>query len=149
VTDNNQQSANPFTLKAILLVLTYWVFQSIAATIFKIGSMHEELWMTMFWCGHLFGASSIAFMMILYRTMHPNVALGICFGGAFLCAQVTMAVVFNSILTPVQWIGLFSMTGGMAALSMGGDNNKTAATEPIGVVPSADQAEPSVVETET
>jgi hypothetical protein len=147
VTDTAPQSANPFTLRAILLVLTYWTFQSIAATLFKVGSMSEELWLPMFWGGSLLGGGSIAFMMILYRTMNPNVALGICFGGAFLCAQVTMAVVFSSVLTPVQWIGLFSMTGGMAALSMGGDNNKTAATEPISVEPSSDQAEPSVVET--
>jgi hypothetical protein len=147
MTDTTQQSASPFTLRAILLVLTYWAFQSIAATIFKIGSMDEDLWMSMFWYGQLFGASSIAFLMILYRTMNPNVALGICFGGAFLCAQITMAVVFSSVLTSVQWIGLFSMTGGMAALSMGGDNTESATTEPIGIEPSSNQAEPSAVET--
>ncbi len=145
MTDTQTPVAHPFTLQAILLVLTYWAFQSVAAMFFKLGSTSDDLWMPMFWGGSLLGGGSIAFMMVLYRTMNPNVALGICFGGAFLCAQITVAVVFHSVLTPVQWIGLFGITGGMAALAMGGANDASA-TDSTSVEQSTAATEPSTIQ---
>jgi len=58
--------------------------------------------------------------MLLYKTMNPNVVLGIATGGAFLFAQVAMAVLFRSQLSFAQYFGLTAIIVGMMFLAMGG-----------------------------
>ncbi len=106
---------------SVLLILIYWAMQAVAAVVFKTGSMAQTSagWWSLFAFGHVFGAGSIVFQMVLYRRMNPNVALGICVGGAFLSAQIATAIVFSSRLAPLQWIGLLSITAGMLMLALG------------------------------
>lgn len=105
--------------KIIIGILVFWVMQVIANLLFKWGSDTPGRWAVGFFCGHLFGVSSIAFLMLLYKTMNPNIALGICLGGAFLAAQVTLAVVYRSSLTPIQYTGILAITIGMIMLAFG------------------------------
>jgi hypothetical protein len=51
--------------------------------------------------------------------MNPNVALGICFGGAFLVAQVAIALVFRSGISTIQYMGIAAITAGMILLAAG------------------------------
>lgn len=64
--------------------------------------------------------SSTWLLMLLYETMNVNVAFGIGFGGAFLLAQMALAVLFRSRLSWVQSGGLVAMTAGMLMLGLGG-----------------------------
>lgn len=113
------------TTGAVALFLSYWAFQVVAAVMFKYGSMSEALWLPMFAAGNVIGGSSIIFMMRLYRSMNPNVVLGVCVGGAFLCAQTGVAIMFRSVLEPAQWLGLIAITAGMVALAAGGKEQRT------------------------
>jgi len=105
--------------KLVLLVVVFWSMQVAANLLFKWGTVAPGRWAWGFFGGHLFGVTSIAFMMLLYRTMNPNVAQGICLGGSFLLAQVALALVYRSSLGPAQYAGILAMTVGMVLLALG------------------------------
>lgn len=97
----------------------FWGMQVVAQLLFKWGSVSDSRWLWGFFGGHLFGVSSIWILMVLYRTMNPNVALGICLGGSFLLSQVAIALVFRSGISALQYAGIAAITGGMILLAVG------------------------------
>ena len=70
--------------------------------------------------GNAVGITSIVFLMLLFDRLNVNVAYGIGVGGAFLLAQVAMAVIYRSKLSALQYAGLMAMTVGMLLLGLGG-----------------------------
>ncbi len=106
-------------LRTVLLIAVFWGMQVIALLLFKWGSTADHRWLWGFFGGHSFGVSSIWFLMLLYKTMNPNVAMGICMGGAFLFAQLAMALVFRSALSAVQYFGVLAIAVGILLLSWG------------------------------
>lgn len=103
----------------VLWIALFYGMQCVASLLFKWGSTSDSRWFWGFFVGHLFGVSSMWFLMLLYRTMNPNVALGICFGGMFLLSQVAIAIVFRSDMSPVQYAGIAAITGGIILLAVG------------------------------
>ncbi|GMV37671.1 MAG: hypothetical protein AMXMBFR61_21790 [Fimbriimonadales bacterium] len=103
-----------------VLLLVFWVMQIVAQILFKWGSLSESRWMWGFWGGNALGLSSIWLLMLVYRVINPNVALGVAAGGAFLLSQVAIAVAFRSKVAPVQWLGIATMVVGMLLLATGG-----------------------------
>ena len=104
----------------VVWLVIFWIMQAVAALAFKWGSTSDGRWLTGFIGGNVVGASSIWFMMMLYKTMNANVAMGLAVGGGFLIAQVAIALAFKSSLTLVQFGGLIAITLGMYFLSTGG-----------------------------
>jgi multidrug transporter EmrE-like cation transporter len=102
-----------------IVLLAFWLMQVIAAVSFKYGSTAPSRWVLGFVVGNLFGASSIWLMMMLYKAWQPQVALGICVGGAFLLSQFAMALIFKSEISLLQYVGLVAITGGMVCLALG------------------------------
>jgi len=105
----------------LLWLLIFWTMQASASVFFKYGSTSDARWLPCFIGGNIIGASSIWFLMLLYKTMNPNVAMGLGAGGGFLVAQIALAVVFHSQLSFLQYGGLLAITAGMFFLSMGGN----------------------------
>ena len=105
--------------RIIVGVIVFWTMQVLAQLLFKWGSGTPGRWAAGFFGGHVFGVSSVAFLMVLYKSMNPNVALGICIGGAFLLAQFALAMVSRSMLTPLQIAGIAAITAGMIMLALG------------------------------
>ncbi len=103
----------------LFYLILFWSFQIVANLMFKYGAVHPPRQVVSFIGGHLFGVTSIIFMMIMYKTLHTNVVNGLCFGGAFLLAQIALAVAYRTGMTPVQMTGVLVMTVGMALLVMG------------------------------
>jgi len=103
----------------VLWIALFWGMQCVANLLFKWGSTSDSRWLWGFFGGHLFGVSSLWILMVLYKTMNPNVALGICFGGMFLLSQVAIALVFRSGISPVQYAGIAVITAGMILLAVG------------------------------
>jgi len=100
--------------------------QVIAALAFKWGSGSVDpqyarvRWVIGFVGGNAVGITSIVFLMWLFELLNVNVAYGIGVGGAFLLAQVAMAVIYRSRLSALQYAGLAAMTVGMLLLGLGG-----------------------------
>jgi multidrug transporter EmrE-like cation transporter len=69
--------------------------------------------------GNLPGASCIVFLMLLYKTVNPNVALGICMGGGFLMSQIALALMGRARLGRAQYAGILAITAGMVLLAVG------------------------------
>jgi multidrug transporter EmrE-like cation transporter len=107
------------SITTVLWIALFWGMQIVAQLLFKWGSGADSRWFWGFFGGHCFGVSSLWILMVLYRTMNPNIALGICFGGMFLLSQVAIAVVFRSGITPVQYAGIVTITVGMIMLAVG------------------------------
>ena len=70
------------TLRIVGYLLIFWLMQVTAQIFFKWGSSSANRWIWGFLIGNLFGFSSIWLLMLVYKAMNPNVALGIATGGA-------------------------------------------------------------------
>jgi multidrug transporter EmrE-like cation transporter len=103
----------------LVYLAVFWLMQAVAQVFFKYGSDHPERFWLLFFCGHTFGLPSIIFLMALYKSMNPNLALGLGAGGAFLSAQLAIAAVFRSNPTMVQYAGMLAITGGMVVFTLG------------------------------
>lgn len=106
-------------LRIAVYLLIFWLMQVIAQVLFKWGSMSESRWVWGFLGGNIFGFSSIWLLMLMYKAINPNVALGIATGGAFLLSQVALVVVFKSRVAPAQWVGIAAIVIGMIVLAAG------------------------------
>ena len=103
----------------IIWMTAFWLMQAAAQLLFKLGSTSPERWIFGFIAGNVFGASSIWFLMLLYRHMSPNVALGLGTGGGFLCAQLALALIFRSSVSPLQYGAITLVSVGMALFALG------------------------------
>lgn len=106
-------------VSTIGVIAIFCAMQVIAQLLFKWGSVSEGRWLLGFFGGNVFGFSSIWLLMLVYRSMNPNIALGICGGGSFLLSQVALAVVFKSDISLTQWGGVAAIFIGMFALAAG------------------------------
>ena len=106
--------------RIVAYLLVFWSMQIIAQMFFKWGSTSDSHWLLGFLGGNVFGFSSIWLIMLLYKIINSNVALGLATGGSFLLCQVMLALVFNSKLAPVQWAGVMIIVVGIIMLAMGG-----------------------------
>ena len=103
----------------ILYIAVFWGMQVIAQLFFKWGSGSESRWLWGFLGGNLFGFSSIWLLMIVYKAMNPNIALGVCTGGSFLLAQLALSFAFKSNISLLQWSGIVAIVAGMVVLAAG------------------------------
>ncbi len=108
------------TVRIVVYLVVFWLMQVVAQLFFKWGSGCEARWIWGFLAGNLFGFSSIWLLMLMYKSMNPNIALGIATGGALLLSQVVIFLVFNSKVSAMQWAGIIAIAVGMIALSAGG-----------------------------
>jgi len=107
------------TIGTIVAIAVFLTMQVIAQLFFKWGSAADGRWWWGFLGGNLFGFSSIWLLMQVYRSMNPNIALGICGGGSFLLAQLALAFAFKSDISVTQWGGVAAIFAGMILLAMG------------------------------
>lgn len=97
----------------IVWLVCFWAMQAAAQVIFNYGSTAAQRFVPCFIIGNLFGASSIWLLMLLYRNMNPNLALGLGTGGGFLCAQGALALLFHTQLTLLQYVAIVAIALGM------------------------------------
>ena len=108
-------------MSGIALCMPIFILLQIGANIlFKYGSLQPERWLPCFIVGNVFGMSSIWFLMKLYQYMNVNVAQALCGGLTFLTVQVLMMKLFDSSVTPVQWLGIVTVCMGMTITALGG-----------------------------
>lgn len=105
--------------KIIFYLMIFWMMQVIAQVFFKYGSLSEKNWLIGFIGGNIFGFSSIWLLMLLYKHINVNIALGLAGGGAFLLSQISLSFLFRTSLTPIQWISVILITIGMIGLCLG------------------------------
>ncbi|MDH7481832.1 MAG: hypothetical protein QHH26_07655 [Armatimonadota bacterium] len=103
----------------LVWLIVFWLMQAAAQVFFKYGSAHPSKWLIGYICGNVFGASSIWFLMLLYRSMNPNVALGLGTAGGFLGAQIAILLIFSPKVSPMQYIGMAAVSIGMALFIVG------------------------------
>lgn len=106
-------------MKTALYLIVFWAMQVVAQILFKWGSVSEARWLTGFITGNVFGFSSIWLLMLVYRDLHPNVALALGTAGAFLFGQIGLSLVFKAQISLWQVAGMLAIIGGIVMLSMG------------------------------
>lgn len=102
-----------------IYLMIFLLMQATASVFFKWGSTSESRWIWGFLLGNLFGFSSIWLLMLLYKSINPNIVLGIAGGGVFLLNQITLALVFKSKVAPMQMVGIMAVVIGMIAIAIG------------------------------
>jgi multidrug transporter EmrE-like cation transporter len=103
----------------IAWVVIFWAMQAIAQILFKCGANYPERWTLFFILGNVFGASSIWFLMLLYKAMNQNLALAIGTGGGFVAAQAALAIIFRSSVSLLQYAGAGAIVLGMTMFTLG------------------------------
>ena len=101
----------------LVWLTTFWAMQAGAQIVFNYGSTAPQRFVPCFIGGNVVGASSIWLLMLLYKTMNPNLALGLGTGGGFLCAQAALALLFHHHLTPVQYVAMVAIAAGMGVFA--------------------------------
>jgi multidrug transporter EmrE-like cation transporter len=99
-------------------ILLFWSLNIITHVCLKFGSTGTTRWWPFFVIGNAFGITATLVLMKTYTGMNANVALGLCVGGGFLLAQTTILVVFRSVLSPGQIVGIMAIALGMGLLVM-------------------------------
>lgn len=97
----------------------FCVLQVVAQVLFKWGSAVAGRWVWAFVGGNLLGLVSVWFLMLVYKAMNPNIALGLSCGISFLFSQIALAVVFKTGVSPVQWGGVVVIVIGIVLLATG------------------------------
>lgn len=100
-------------------MVAFWLMQATAQVLFKYGSLTPSHWTFGFIAGNVFGASSIWFLMLLYKSMNPAIALGLATGGGFLCAQIALLLIFRAGVSPIQYGAMALVSVGMALFAIG------------------------------
>jgi small multidrug resistance pump len=106
------------TSSTVFYFLTFWAMQVGAVLLFTYGGRYPEHSLKALLIGNAIAVPSIYFLMKLYGLMNVNVAYGVAIGGAFLIAQVMIALVFRSPLSSLQWAGIVGMCGSMLLLAL-------------------------------
>jgi len=101
-------------------IVGFYVLYAAAFCIFKRGSMSKKAWLPCFIIGNVFGSAGTAVLMLLYRVMNPNLAMGLTLGGGFVAAQFAVALIYKSKLTWMKIVGAFIVATGMFLLVIGG-----------------------------
>ena len=96
----------------------FFAMQVTANLFFSYGSRDPSRWLLYFVLGNVVGASSIWFMMLLYKNLQPNTAMAIAGGGTFILVQVALALAFRSNLNIVQWCGILAIVVGITLTSL-------------------------------
>ena len=113
-------------MKLLFFLLTFWTMQVLANVAFKFGSFgshgRSRRWLAGFILGNIVGASSIYFVMKIYELMafNPNLAAVLAGAGGSIGSQVTLALLFHSRLSKIQWAGVVVVSIGTAVAVLGG-----------------------------
>jgi hypothetical protein len=102
-----------------LWLLLFYGMQIGAYLSFKFGSTAPSRWIPCFIVGNILGISCMWIMMRLYCVMNANVATGMAIGGGFLCGQLSLALVFQTGLSVLQYCGIVITTIGLFVLAKG------------------------------
>ena len=109
-----------------LILLCFWAMQIFANVAFKYGSRGEvgrsRRWWVGFISGNVVGASSIYFLMQIYKLMpaNSNLAAVLAGSGGFVGSQLLLARLFHSRLAPLQWVGIALVTLGTVVATLAG-----------------------------
>ena len=87
-------------------IVMFLAMQVAANLFFKWGGSSPELYWKGFIFGNLIGASSILFMILMYRSMPAALVIAIGTGGTFLLNQLTMFLVYRERISPAACVGL-------------------------------------------
>jgi multidrug transporter EmrE-like cation transporter len=101
-----------------LYFTAFFAMQVTANLFFTYGSREPSRWMLCFVLGNIVGASSIWFLMMLYKSMQQNIAMAIALGGSFILIQAAIAVAFRGNLNLVQWCGILAIVVGIALTTL-------------------------------
>jgi len=114
------------TIRILIFLVFFWVTQIIAQIMLKWGSTSDTRWLWGFLSGNTLSILSLWFLMLIYKNINPNVALGIAIGGSFLLCQVALALVFRVKVLPIQWFGVATIVAGILMFCIGPQlNNNT------------------------
>jgi multidrug transporter EmrE-like cation transporter len=104
-------------LTAVWLII-FWIMQAAAQVLFKCGTVFPGKYVLFFVLGNIPGASSILFLMQLYKIMNPNLALALGTGGGFLMCQIALALIFKSSLSLPQYASMVAIAAGMFGFTL-------------------------------
>ncbi len=105
-------------LPALPLFLAFWSMQVGAVLLYSVPEKYQPWNIAAFVTATAMVVPSMLILKEIYKTMPPAVAYGIGIGGAFLIAQIVLALVFKSNFTPLQYTGVGLAAGGMMLVAV-------------------------------
>jgi multidrug transporter EmrE-like cation transporter len=106
-------------MKPIFLLVIYYVINTCAFTISVFGGNSEQLFLPCLIASIAIGTVNTWVLMRLYKKMDVNTATAVSLGGGFLITQVTVALLFKSNLSIIQYAGILTITAGLFCMVKG------------------------------
>ena len=103
-----------YTTAAVVVFIVASVGSSL---LFRVAAQHTgRTTILYFVLGNLAGLSVSISLTLALRGTNPNVIYALCLGGTFCVLQLASAWLFKQPLSPVQWVGVAFVAGGLALL---------------------------------
>lgn len=102
----------------IVNVAAFLILQVGVALSFQWGGRAPEHYWQGFLIGNVFGLFSTMAYINVFKTLHGNVAVAICAGGAFLCVQIVMAVLARHSFNIWMALGAVLVFSGILLMSL-------------------------------
>ncbi|MDR0474204.1 MAG: hypothetical protein LBH43_11100 [Treponema sp.] len=106
-------------MKSIFLLVIYYVINTSAFAVSVFGGNYEQLWLPCLIVSNAIGMGGTWVLMQLYKKMDVNTATAVSLGGGFLITQITVALLFKSNLSLIQYTGVLIIAAGLFCMVKG------------------------------
>lgn len=100
-------------------VALFLLLQVGTALSFQWGGRNPEYYWWGFFIGNVFGLFSTLAYINVFKTLHGNLAVAVCAGGAFLTVQIVMAFLARRSFNHWMALGALLVFGGILLMSYG------------------------------
>lgn len=111
-------------------VALFLLLQVGTALSFQWGGRTPEYYWWGFLIGNVFGLFSTLTYINVFKTLHGNLAVAVCAGGAFLTVQIVMAVLARHSFNHWMALGAFLVFGGILLMSFGAAKSEAKLAQP-------------------
>jgi multidrug transporter EmrE-like cation transporter len=106
-------------MKPIFCLIIYYCANTCAFVVSVFGGNSEQFFLPCLIASTAIGTGNTWILMQLYKKMDVNTATAVSLGGGFLITQITVALLFKSNLSVIQYAGVLTIAAGLFCMVKG------------------------------
>lgn len=106
-------------LHTVITVVVFILASVGSSLLFRVAAQHTgRSALLYFLLGNCVGLAVSISLTLALKGTNPNLIYAMCLGGAFCALQVASMILFKQPLSPLQWVGVAMVGGGLLLLPM-------------------------------